>query len=627
MSGRLTQISTRLYHFSDTCNVYLLKDGNAGLLIDCGSGDILEHMAEAGVERIEWVLHTHHHRDQCWGAPRLLQAGARLAVPEHERYLFDQAELFWQTRRTYDNYDDRNNFFTAAHNIPVAATLDDYEQFQWRGFQLYVLPAKGHTRGSSALLVEVDGQRVAFTGDLIYPGGKIYQLHAMEYTYGCMEGVIFTLQSIQALKKKDPQLCLPSHGDAIEAVASELETLQRRLMNLVRMGRGLRIGGRESIPETAFLPEPQMVELSPHLLWGGVWTCSSFYVILSESGKALFLDYGHAYYPHMHVLADHHGLETMRFVEHHLDELQQNYGVTNFDLVIPTHIHDDHTCGIPHLQRHYETRCWALDQVAEPLADPAAWASTPCLYPKPIRIDRVLKDGESFSWEEFEFQIFHAPGQTEYHSLVAITIDGQRVAFTGDNVFLQEVMRHGNQVQIEPFETTVLRNSFRLEMHRRCARIMRRVQPELICPGHLGVLHFSKQELDTYCHFIESKERVFRDIVAQPADHFIDLFWVRLLPYLSSVKPGEARCYRLLVRNNLERSARFQARLLTPPGWDRDADFQGLDLDTDGQGEIRLECRAPEKGDGIRRLLTAEVRIDGVTQGPIAEALVTVDPS
>lgn len=34
------------------------------------------------------------------------------------------------------------------------------------------------------------------------------------------------------------------------------------------------------------------------------------------------------------------------------------------------------------------------------LADPAAWASTPCTFPKSIRIDRTLTDGERFRWEE-----------------------------------------------------------------------------------------------------------------------------------------------------------------------------------------------------------------------------------
>src|SRR5947207_7419551 len=132
MSEHLVRLSDHLYRFADTCNVYLLADGEAGLLIDAGSGAVLDHLQEAGVKNIEWVLHTHHHRDQCWGTPRLQQQGAQVAVPEYERHLFEQAELFWQTRRTFDNYNDRNTFFAAGANIKVDAVLEDYESFTWR---------------------------------------------------------------------------------------------------------------------------------------------------------------------------------------------------------------------------------------------------------------------------------------------------------------------------------------------------------------------------------------------------------------------------------------------------------------------------------------------------------------
>jgi glyoxylase-like metal-dependent hydrolase (beta-lactamase superfamily II) len=623
MSERLTALSNHLYQFADTCNVYLLVDGEHGLLIDAGSGAILDHLAAAGVRQVEWVLHTHHHRDQCWGTPRLRDHGARVAVPEHERHLFDRAGAFWQTRRTFDNYNDRNTFFTVGEDIPVDAVLEDYETFTWRGYQFHVLPAKGHTLGSSALLVRIDGRLVAFTGDLLAAGGKLYQLHAMEYTYGSMEGVLFTLQSIQALRKRRPDVCLPSHGDAVADVAGDINRLERRLMDCVRLGRGMRVAGRDSIPETAFLPEARLLPLSRHLLWGGVWTCSNFYVVLSDSGKALFVDYGHAYWPHMHIGPDHDGQEVMRFVEHHLDELREEYGVTSFDLVVPTHIHDDHTCGIPYLQRHHGTRCWALEEVGQVLADPAAWASTPCTFPKPIRIDRWLKDGERFRWEEYEFDIFFAPGQTEFHSVYAGLIDGRKVAFTGDNYFVAEVAA-GGKLEVLPYQTTVLRNSFQLGMHRRCAEVMRRIAPELICPGHRDVLPCFKKDLDAYCDFIARKERVFRELVGEPADHFIDLFWARLLPYVAVARPGQALDYRLLVRNNLGRAATFSARLLPPPGWETTTEGGRVELPAGGRGEIELRAVAPRSEDGGRRLMTAEVLIDGRSQGPVSEALVTV---
>jgi len=623
MTDCLTSLSDHLYMLADICNVYVIVDGDNALVIDGGSGAIVDHLGEIGVRQIEWVLHTHHHRDQCAGTPRLREHGARVAVPEYERHLFDQAELFWQTRRTFDNYNDRNTFFSIGENIPVDAVLEDYETFEWRGYQFYVLPAKGHTLGSSTLIAEVDGRRVAFTGDLIGAGGKLYQLHAMEYTYGSMEGVVFTLQSIQALKKQNVEVCYPAHGYPVVDVAADIDRLERRLMDCVNLGRGMKIAGRDSIPESIFLPEAKFVPLSRHLLWGGVWTCSNFYVILSESGKAMFVDYGHAFWPHMHIGPDHDGLETMRFVEHHLDELRDDYGVTDFDLVVPTHIHDDHTCGIPFLQRHHATKCWALKEVGQVLADPSAWTSTPCTFPKPIRIDRWLNDGERFRWEEYEFEIHFAPGQTEFHSVYAGEIDGRKVAFTGDNYFATEVLA-GGKIEVKPFQTTVLRNSFQLAMHRRCAEVMRKISPELICPGHRDVLPCFKQDLDTYCDFIDRKERVFRELVAEPADHFIDLFWARLLPYVAVVQPGQKLEYRLLLRNNLEGPVTYEARLNPPRGWQTSSEFKSLRLEQGTHGELPLAAVAPGVADNTRHLLTAEIKIGGQSYGPISEALVTV---
>src|SRR5205085_3302991 len=137
----------------------------------------------------------------------------------------------------------RNTFFTAGADIPVDAVLQDYETFAWRDYQFHVLPAKGHTLGSSALLVRVDGRLMAFTGDLLAAGGKLYQLHAMEYTYGSMEGVVFTLQAALALRKRKPAVCLPSHGEAITDVEGDIDRLKNRLMDCVQLGRGMRIAG------------------------------------------------------------------------------------------------------------------------------------------------------------------------------------------------------------------------------------------------------------------------------------------------------------------------------------------------------------------------------------------------
>lgn len=175
-----------------------------------------------------------------------------------------------------------------------------------------------------------------------------------------------------------------------------------------------------------------------------------------------------------------------------------------------------------------------------------------------------------------------------------------------------------------PYQTTVLRNSFQLAMHRRCAEVMRKLMPDLICPGHRHVYPCNKEEINTYCDFVARKERVFRNLVSEPADHYIDLFWARLMPYIAVAAPGDEMSYRLLVRNNLEREAEYAARLGAPHGWKTAAEITRIKLPPGGRGEITLSAKAPPQGDGLRRLMTAEVLIDGVSQGPLVEALVTV---
>ena len=50
---------------------------------------------------------------------------------------------------------------------------------------------------------------------------------------------------------------------------------------------------------------------------------------------------------------------------------------------------------------------------------------------------------------------------------------------------------------------------------------------------------------------------MIRELVPEPHEQHVDLFWARVLPYLSLCSRGETVRYRLLLRNNLERRARF----------------------------------------------------------------------
>ena len=139
----LTRISSNLYVLRDTCNVYVLKDGNRALLIDFGSGHVLNLLGQIGVSRVDAILHTHHHRDQCQGDPRAVAERIPIIVPEHERHLFEDAENFWRNRRIFELYYVRNDFFSVTQNIPVAGVLRDYETHRWGPYELLIHPTPG----------------------------------------------------------------------------------------------------------------------------------------------------------------------------------------------------------------------------------------------------------------------------------------------------------------------------------------------------------------------------------------------------------------------------------------------------------------------------------------------------
>ncbi|ESW66524.1 MBL fold metallo-hydrolase [Mesorhizobium sp. C280B] len=619
----LVKHSENLFEFKDTCNVFVVKSGTDCVLIDTGSGAVLEHLQSIGVDRVVWVLHTHHHRDQCWGTHLVRASGARIAVPEFERHLFDDVEAHWQTRAVFDNYNDSNTFFSLAHNVPVDAVLEDYETFVWNEYSFYVLPAKGHTYGMVTLIAEVDGQRVAFTGDLMASGGKLYQLHAMEYAYADMIGVQFTMQSILALKKQQVAIAYPSHGKAITNTNDDIVSLEQRLEAIANLGRLYTSGLNSKFPEWQTVRESRLQKISEHLLWGGPYTCSNFYIVLSGSGHALLIDYGLASDAHLHFGVEHEGIQALRFVEHHLDQLRDDYGVDHIEVVIPTHIHDDHTCGIPYLQRNFGTQCWALDCVAEVIVNPSDWASTPCCFNKPISVSKVLRDGEAFHWRGHEFEIYYAPGQTEYHSMVLGLIDGRRVLFSGDNVTLCNPRTEHINHDI-PVQTNIMRNSFQLAMHRRCAEVMETTRPDFLCPGHGELIQMDNSRLTEYLDYVERKETAFREVVNEPADHFIDLFWARMLPYVAQVPPSSEVIYTIKVRNNLDRAAVYSARLLPAPDWVCRQGIQSVALGPSEHGEIGFTAVAPGDVDPKRRLMTAEILIDGLSYGPICEALVSV---
>ena len=104
------------------------------MLIDFGSGLVLDELGDLGISQVDWILHTHHHRDQCQGDAIANERKIPIAVPAHEQPYFEEVEVFWKSRQIYNIYDMRQSFFTLSQSVRTARVLEDYETFEWADY-------------------------------------------------------------------------------------------------------------------------------------------------------------------------------------------------------------------------------------------------------------------------------------------------------------------------------------------------------------------------------------------------------------------------------------------------------------------------------------------------------------
>lgn len=607
--GAPRKLSDHLFVFADTCNVYVVRDGNRAILIDFGSGKILDHLSGLGISQVDWILHTHHHRDQCQGDHKAVERGIPIAVPAHELHLFADAENFWRNRRVFHLYYVRNDFATLTENLPVAKALADYSSFRWRNLDLFVLPTPGHTLGAITLLATVDGKRVAFSGDLIYAPGKIQNLYDTQINYGGSEGIDLGIYSLERLRERKPELVCPSHGEPFtDPDAAMVETV-RRLTDYYRFQTGL----DPSEQNKAYA-------VTPHLVCHHQ-TTSSFYAILSNSGKAMFIDYGSASGIHFGNFERATApTDRMRFVEHSIDALRRDFGMKQIDVAMPSHMHDDHMNGFPHLARHHGTKIWCFENMVDIFQNPRGH-NLGCTLGEPFRVQRSFRHGEKFRWEEFEFEITHSPGHTEYQMALFVTIDGNNVAFTGDAFFPNPrndgTLRHN----------LIFRNHVENDSHLKSIRNLIDHEPTLIAPGHGKPYPVDRQIMLATEQKFRKQQQFFFDLLPEGETDFgLDPSWVKIYPYQMLATPGTAQKAEVRVQNYRAEPMEMEVALVTPAEWRVEPEVLRFSVAAKAHAHRGFTVTIPRNwtAPSPRLAIAADVRAGGRYLGQITEAIVDI---
>ena len=587
--------------FRDTCNVYVLQSGREAVLVDFGSGAVLDHLDELGVDRVTDVLVTHHHRDQVQGLARAREAGARVWVPPVEAELVAGIDRRWQTRQIDNDYDLRQDRFSLLAGVPADGEVNEYRARRYGAFDVYTLPTPGHTLGSVTYLVEVGGRRLAFCGDLLYGEGRLWSLAATQWTYSEVEGWAATIISCSVLGERAPDVLLPSHGDAVEDPPSALARVEALLQELIDM----RVLEEWNIGER--LRQPFAV-ITPHLVRNRTMFANN-YVLLSDSGAALLIDFGYD----LTTTASSTERGARRTLLWSLDGLRRDHGVEQIEAAVTTHYHDDHVAGLNLLREVEGAEVWSPANVAPVLEDPTRY-DLPCLWFDPIAVDRVLPLGQPVRWHEYELTAHALPGHTLYAAAIAFEVDGRRVLATGDQ------QTNDDARSILNFQ---YRNRFRIDDFVASAELYRELRPDLLISGHWLPREVDDEYLDRLLADGRRTAELHRELLPDDVSFGAEGFGARVEPYRSRVAAGGAVELHVLVRNPFAHDADASVELVLPDGWTSTPEVHELALAP--RREDVVHFRVQVGTEPVRRArIAVELAVGGTPFGQQAEALVDV---
>ena len=170
---QIVQVTPHLYKFSDLLAgknfTIIIADSGRGLLLDCGIfpegllhsliQQMKTHLGLKGIDAV-WISHMHgdhftlaaalkkHYGVKTWTLDRIVD-------PIENPTRYDYCALITSYNREYEG-------------LKIDRPIRDGEVIDWEGYKLHVDWMPGQTEFGNCLWLELDGKRIAFTGDNLF---------------------------------------------------------------------------------------------------------------------------------------------------------------------------------------------------------------------------------------------------------------------------------------------------------------------------------------------------------------------------------------------------------------------------------------------------------------------------
>ena len=610
------------------CNSYLINIDGKYTLIDYGRHcKMQEALKDISVDR---VLLTHAHREN--STDLYLYDKEVIAFGEEYGLLSDVAGYWQKYSRVYDDL-----------GMPYVRPPIRQPSKVCKGEDCNIAPfialnTPGHSPAHTVYLLDVDGVRYAFTGGLIYPGGKLPNLYDNEWDYGYMLGLKETVKSLRLLAEHKPDVLLPDRGGAIIDGTRELLEFADRLEEFSRfLLRDYQIFSEDGskildLPvDSGFPTKPTNVEgvdeISPHLL--RVYAnYSNLYIIICEDNTAFLVDCWANGYT---------GTNRLPKFTKMMETIAEQYNIKQYRCVLLSHYHGDHFLNYEEARKHFGAEFWVYENMVDVTEYPFRYKYLATLpwynrgegtdmtffetkMPR-TTVDRVLFDQETFKIVNQEITVFHLPGQTDMGCGFYMEIDGLRLAFTGDNIYYspyEHISGHdcftvGNRALPEK------------EGYLKCARVLKELAPDRLMCGHSHIIDKPMPQILRLEQFALKLINKLREFSPEPEyEWYADPFWV--MPMGGIIAEDEQSCViQVKLRNNSETATRFQGRVCLPEGfW---CGENGFDVILQGNGRLTLAftVRAERSLKPGIYPVTVDIQRNGVDFGELFDHVICIE--
>ena len=571
------------------------------------------------IRNADMVLFTHFRRDVAYAGVRLVQNGAKAIVPAGERQYFTGCDSIWNKfskSRFHDYYCQTTKILSSP--VTVSGVVKGGDIITWEDLKINVLSAPGFTRGAVSYLVEIDGKKVAFTGDLIYGNGQIIDIYSLQDSYESIGGyhgyatrLGDLISSLQLVAEQHPDILIPSRGPVIYDPVRAIDSLVTRVRALYR--------NYLSVSAYRWYFPDRMQLLADHILGPGsksewmpyssvirkdppAWYkhISNSNLVVADDSSAFLIDCGTS-----------DALEGIR-------NLSKTGRIKGIDGIFVTHYHDDHTEFINDIVEEFNCPVYITEELKDILENPGSY-QMPCLTTKTLKNLKVVSEKQEMTWKDFTLTFYFFPGQTIFHDAVLFTKSG------GESIFFI-----GDSFTPSGIDDYCLLNRNLLHEgtgYFYCLDLLKSV-PEgtLLANQHVEPLFaYSLEQIDFMTMKLKERNKLFRELFPwEDINYGVDEQWAKAYPYGQKAAKGTSAEISVRLTNQTTVEKRF---IVEPHSEDIRVIRPGrasVSVSPGKVGIIKFRAKIPARARPGVKVVTFDVDYDDISFREWCEALITV---